>query len=115
MKTLEILRSARALVDTPEKWTWGTIARDASGRSVPFDSPSAVCFCAYGAVSAACDHGASGSAAWCRLREALPAGWPGGVSLYNDYPSTMHADILALFDRAIEAEETAIKALDTPA
>ena len=103
METIDILRSARALIDTPEKWTRGTNARNASGRSVPFDSPSAVCFCAYGAVLRA--SGGEIVLACQRLWEALPAGWPDIFPLYNDYPDTTYADVLALFDRAIAAEE----------
>jgi hypothetical protein len=38
------------------------------------------------------------------LRRALPEGFS-SVIAYNDAPTTTHADILALFDRAIAEEE----------
>ena len=106
METIEILRSARALIDAPEKWTKGTEARDASGRSVPFNSPDAVCCCAVGALLGALHR--AGNDGECvalrRLRKALPIGFADVVSL-NDHPDTTHADIMAVFDRAIAAEE----------
>ena len=112
METIEILRSARALIDAPEKWTKWTEARDAAGLGVPCYDKNAVCFCAVGAVVR---HPTNGKTFFALrlLREALPTG--GYIDEYNDHPETTHADILALFDRAIAAEEAAIKALDTPA
>ncbi len=40
------------------------------------------------------------------LKEHLPAGFD-SIADFNDEPSTTHADILALFDRAIEARAPA--------
>ena len=118
METIEILRSARALIDAPEKWTKGTEARDAHGFRVRFESPDAVCFCAVGALLGALHRAGNDDDGECvalrRLRKALPIGFADVVSL-NDHPDTTHADIMAVFDRAIAAEEAAIKALDTPA
>ena len=38
-----------------------------------------------------------------RLKDQLPAQFAGIVARFNDDPGTTHADVLALFDRAIEA------------
>jgi hypothetical protein len=35
-----------------------------------------------------------------RLAAQLPSGW-GSIDVYNDAPTTTHADVLQLFDRAI--------------
>jgi hypothetical protein len=90
------LIAAKALIDTPEKWgrgagTWkGTL-------------------CALEALRQATHHtgGMSQMPGWRALRDALPdeshfkqQSYVGG---YNDDPATTHADIMALFDRAINA------------
>lgn len=40
----------RELLDSPEKWTKGAIARDSKGNLVSYNSPNAVCFCLLGAI-----------------------------------------------------------------
>jgi hypothetical protein len=53
---------------------------------------------------------ASDCGLWDVLKEALPQPWgvlkhPGyAVGEFNDHPTTTHADIMALFDRAIAAQ-----------
>lgn len=90
------LIAARALIDTPQKW-----AKHSFGRA---NEP----MCALGACEVA------GNAHWRdletsrALRLALPEGdWTqfgdNLVAAFNDDPRTTHADILALFDRAIKA------------
>lgn len=53
MLTSEVLTKARALVADPATWTQGTLARDKDGTWVQFDSPTAVCYCAAGAIGKA--------------------------------------------------------------
>ena len=103
METVDILKAARALIDTPEKWTRGLNARDAHGQDVRPNSLEAVCFCARGAIirSAGFEH----IDAYELLQNALPIGGNDFVPAYNDNPDTTHADIMALFDRAIELAE----------
>lgn len=83
------LIAARALIDTPEKWGkgWGTERR---GRE-----------CAATACVTIIPYGNGLSAMLDALRAQSPM--PGEVWNYNDDPSTTHADIMALFDRAIQA------------
>ena len=101
MSVKENLIAAKALIDTPEKWFKGEYESDNG------------CLCALGAVArAVCpkidfdedkiglypEDGA--------LAEALPFDWPKEVNEipdFNDAPETTHADIMALFDRAIAA------------
>lgn len=85
MSTRDDLIAAKALIDTPEKWCKGTMQ---IVRSVPpYNS-----YCAVGA----CRSFAASDA----LTEELPEGFY-MLSVYNDHPTTTHADVLALFDRAI--------------
>ncbi|WP_424974222.1 DUF6197 family protein [Dinoroseobacter sp. S124A] len=96
MTTLEVLRAARAHLSDPARWYRGDFCES------DWDGPKgqAPC-CALGAVGLfACGKGSA--------YEALQAVLPeprGSVTFYNDAPSTTHADILALYDRAIAAEE----------
>ena len=90
----ENLIAAKALIDTPAKWGKGC---------------DRVCFCALDAASAIPD-------AYIGVRDALklalPAdfepdqsNWNHDVAQFNDEPGTTHADIMALFDRAIAAQD----------
>ena len=89
MSVRESLIAARALIDTPEKWIKGS-SRNGQGG-----------YCALGAM----DKIGPESGCYLALRSALPSEEPGFVAAYNDLPTTTHADILALFDRAIAACE----------
>lgn len=94
MSVKENLIKAKALIDTPEKWTRGEYMH--SG-----------CFCALGALAEALDIDPvsarlSMTPELLALRGAVPEPFF-SVWRYNDEPSTTHADVLALFDRAIEA------------
>lgn len=40
----------KELLSTPDKWTKGCAARDVDGVPVSPESPSAECFCLYGAI-----------------------------------------------------------------
>lgn len=92
------LIAAKALIDTPAKWTKG--AYNIDGR-----------LCALGACEEIGYHHwrylETPKALSAALPERLPDGWERGdasaVAAYNDLPTTRHADIMALFDRAIEA------------
>lgn len=84
------LIAARALIDTPEKW----------GKGVGTYCRSTGPACAHEALRRSKGPGHE------TLRKYLSAVLPQGFTFtttFNDDPSTTHADILALFDRAIEA------------
>jgi hypothetical protein len=89
----ENLIAARALIDTPEKWVQGAF-EDGGG------------LCAIGACGVVTTGDPQN---WQPAeRAALLAFVPaevGSVMLYNDADTTTHADIMALFDRAIAAQD----------
>lgn len=96
---VQILTDAKALIDTPEKWTKGWFARSANNRRVRQGSNKACRWCVVGAVGVA--SGSSGSCAaraLAALRECCSEDF---IADFNDDPATTHADIMALFDRAI--------------
>jgi hypothetical protein len=92
--TADILREARALIDTPEKWIKGEYGRDG-------------CFCA----AASIDHVSQINPstydikALVALYRNTPKPFEYELVAYNDHPDTTHADIMALFDRAISEAE----------
>jgi hypothetical protein len=93
MTTLETLKRAREHLFDPGNWN-----RD--GNFFKDNDKTTRCCCALGALMLF-----DGSEdAFSKLQSALPADRP-LVSLYNDYFHTTHADILALFDRAIASVE----------
>ena len=105
MTTLQILKAARELLSTPERWTKGWSARDAAGNRLATTDPDAVCWCAGGAVERITGGSTqSGGKAEIVLAIVLPDKAI-CLGLWNDAPSTTHADILALYDRAIALEE----------
>lgn len=102
--TVEVLRAARALIDTPEKWTQGCYAKDAKGNGLPPEDEDAVCFCASGALRHV---DVDVDVCWPAF-DALGLAVGGNIIEFND--SHSHADVLAAFDRAIAAEETRVTA-----
>ncbi len=100
----EVLVQARKLIERPERWTKGNFAKDAHQYAVYPESHRAACWCAHGAtIKASAEDWAKHASAIAALRNALTAGWARNIVSFNDDPSTTHADILALFDRAIES------------
>ncbi len=84
---LETLVAARALIADPSKWAKKASSGDAHCAGL-------ACFTAGGA-----DGGSPGDRAWDFLETFVPDGLC--LPTYNDAPATTHADVLALFDRAI--------------
>ena len=107
MKASEVLKAARALIDTPEKWTKGNYARDESGRPTPYESDGACQFCAVGAVKRAAMP-ADLSAAW-RAEDLLSDTAWGMYNMtivsFNDRADTKHAQVLKVYDKAIKVAE----------
>jgi hypothetical protein len=83
-RDLAVLKRARHRIRY--RWMWGK-------------GDSAWGHCALSAI-----RGAGGDAAYHRLHAQIPPGWH-RITVYNDHPSTTHADVLGLFDRAIAALE----------
>lgn len=86
---LRVLKAARKLIELPEDW-----CKSAYGF---YSSPS----CINGALARAAHY-----VDWCDVRDLLAAHLPKGqkyTHAFNDDPRTTHADVLALFDRAISS------------
>lgn len=104
-KLIENLKAAKALIDTPDKW-------------IKNDSTHTDCRCAALACSKIARKGdlvvQDIDRMWAALHAELPVDWQTGdgeygvaIGNFNDHPDTTHADIMALFDRAIAAAEAA--------
>ena len=107
MTTAEHLRAAKALIDTPEKWTRKVSARDKNLKPASASDKRACIFCSVGAVWRVFDGVLDDPAVLpCELclERSLPSGFD-DISAYNDDPDTTHPDIMSLFDRAIELAE----------
>jgi len=128
--TIDILRTAREIISDPEHWTKGVYARNASSVQVDTNSATAVRFCATGCIKRATGKVVAAAVnsnvdlTLINIVEDFPeVGYPhlwaikeldsalsdcleehtlDRVVYYNDHPETTHADILALFDKAIE-------------
>ena len=101
MTTTDVLRHMRARLSEPGKWTKGGYARDKQGRLTRSNSKDAVCFCMLGAMRTARDAGNQQNAANVLLSVLAPLGY-GSIPSFNDSPTTTHADVLSVLDKAIE-------------
>ncbi|QWK78628.1 DUF6197 family protein [Ochrobactrum sp. BTU1] len=102
-----ILRAARDLISVPDRWTkWGygfevkPLTEEQAGETPWVTEPEATCFCALGAVRKVTGRADDYQPA-VRLLEAGAF----DVAEYNDHPSTTHADVLRMFNRAIRRAE----------
>lgn len=110
MALREDLIAAKALIDTPEKWAHQEPQRQHYGGA---------CLCAMDALDKAIETNDLTYPNGLRLHQALEDALPVGFALqdgaldspvaqFNDHPFTTHADIMALFDRAIASAEKAV-------
>lgn len=104
-QTLEVLKKARELISVPSRWTQLAEARNIHGQPVGSLDTAAVCFCSVGALYKV-DY-----SHWHQARTALLNAFPAHsdcstLSRFNDLHD--HAEVLALFDRAIKAEESKV-------
>lgn len=95
MTVRDNLIAAKALIDTPEKWAKAGDVKPSNGR-----------YCA----AVACNEFKGALDMFAALRAAFPQEYVGRggyvmeIFDFNDLPTTTHADIIALFDRAITAQ-----------
>jgi hypothetical protein len=104
MKTVEILKAAKAKIATPERWIKHSLS-----STVDIDGQPTQCYCAVGAINAAYSD-AYKDPNWefpwppddpfLVIESSLPFGVR--ISSFNDDPNTTHQDVMGLFDRAIE-------------
>ena len=106
MRTSEVLRQARKLIEKPESWTQRVRARDANGFETGALAPTAAAWCSDGALGAVCCRDEQKT--WFEdMRTAQThldraAGSQNFVE-FND--THTHAEVLDLFDQAIAAAE----------
>ena len=119
METVEVLRAAKALIDTPGKWAQGVCGRDILGGEIGPDdfnggtATHAVSRCSIAALLSATGgvHDVAGLALVALAHEVGEED-KRGVIYWNNAPERTHAEVMAAFDRAIAAEEA--KAQPTP-
>jgi hypothetical protein len=99
---VKILEAARKVIETPEKWTKGFFAQTSEGVNCYTDSPHAVCFCASGAVQKAWLENGAGVYEARAILSSIVSNYKGGIPEFNDALETTHADVLEVFDTAIE-------------
>lgn len=104
MKPSDALRAAREKISTPEKWTQGAYARDAGGNAVRAAADDAVCWCALGAIVSLNIFPADREEAAGALYKVVPE-----VSVFNDKPGRTHAEVMAVFAKAIERAEASVQ------
>lgn len=103
MNAHEVLVAARAKIAKPENWCHGTAARSACGAAVSPSSDTACQWYSIGALNAVSKTDKEFDAAYRALSRCLP---PlkfdcAAIAVFND--AHTHDEVLALFDRAIEA------------
>lgn len=101
--TADILRKAKALIDTPEKWTKGENAKDVHGNEVGILASEATCFCMEGALKRV---GVGyGERPWVLLGIAATGKPRLGIWEWNDRRGRTHAEVMEAFDKAIALAE----------
>ncbi len=113
MTPAEVLRAARKLIERPEAWTQGVHAKDQTGCEVLSAAKTAVCFCAAGAINRIvreCQATTDDLYGLYAITHNFLIGAMGdSVGGFND--SHTHAEVLAAFDRAIDAADARVAAL----
>lgn len=97
----DILVKAKALIDTPEKWIKGSNAEDGNGVVVSLEDKRAVCFCTVGAVLRVSEDIGVECAAL-DLLYSFVKGEYDDIPEWNDTYNRTHAEVMAVFDKAIE-------------
>ena len=110
--TREILIRAREIIARPGAWLQGHLATNSFGdvRCPTADNRDTLtCFCALGAVDAACIDLTGSGGGTCaadltlsRALSALDAAFVGNVPAFNDAEGRTQEEVVALFDRAIK-------------
>jgi len=109
-KIADVLRHAKEVIDTPDKWTKDHYAVDANGRDVSIED--AVCFCLGGAIGrAGHDMGAGPRDFWI-MRLSLTSAIGGSIASFNDNESTTFEDVHKALDDAITLSEERISLVE---
>lgn len=111
MKSSHYLKQARKLIADPKHWTKEFYARDGAGMSVDPTAPNATCFCMIGAARKVTgnDLTISDNKLISTTHYLYLAIMPFNhlyVSKFNDDALRTHAEVMAVFDTAIEFAES---------
>jgi hypothetical protein len=102
----DLLRRAKEKIATPGTWTQEHYAKDENAEDVSPRDEQAICWCGFGALEAV-TVGGPGSMFPENARLALAQASPGNNFVnFNDAPETTHDMVLAVFDKAIAAQES---------
>jgi hypothetical protein len=96
-----LIQRAREKLADPKHWTKHTSARDLHNLPVDYTDPDACRFCIIGALAASTGKPGEYHAAHKIMSKLVPSHYGRRLSAFNDAENTQHADVLALFDRAI--------------
>ena len=104
MSALDVLTKTRELLSDPERWTKGSMAKNASGCTVRPDREDAVCFCLDGALTRAAGGSGNGYPEATRILEETVSERPWAFCYvdWNDDAARTHAEVLAALDKAID-------------
>lgn len=109
MTVKETLIAAKALIDTPDKWTTKGFARDAKGTLLHWGDnwETATCWCSAGAIYAVDTDQVSAVREFARaVLPKVDANWDDELldKLVGDWNDNhTHEEVMAAFDKAIEA------------
>lgn len=99
MGAKEVLVQAKELISTEEKWTQGAYGRQADGTLISFTDPRACRFCTMGALFRASAEDMDGFDGANRALSQAIGTRSIGIVAFND--SHTHAEVMAMFDKAI--------------
>lgn len=108
MKTSDLLINAKALINTPDKWTQGHFARDRLGLEISPRTDQAVCFCSLGAMMRV-NYDEPYIPAVKALGRAITGddtiGYYGAFQAVHEFNDKhTHAEVMGMFDKAIAKE-----------
>lgn len=108
MKDSEVLMKARELIAEEQHWCRRHFARDKHGAAVPYASAQACQFCSLGAVYAVEEaDGYEGMHSATEWLDKVANRCGATMISFNDSRTTTHADVLRVFDEAIQLAKEA--------
>lgn len=97
------LRAAKALIDTPQKWTQRAFAKTADGALTTYTAEDAACFCSAGAIFRVVGDAEPRERACLDALGATMGTHRLDIPKFND--TRTHAEVMAAWDAAIAAAE----------
>jgi hypothetical protein len=103
MKTSEILKAGKALIEKPENWMKSTMARNSNGEPVySANCETAVSWCSAGALRKASPYDTC-TQEYKKAVSKLQYACEGGIITFND--TYNHSEIMEAWDKAIQLAE----------